>query len=120
VIANVNNDISNNIDFKEIQKLVGVLDKYRDEPTPLNIDKYKQMQQDIREAAKKLDEYSKSPTLLKATTLVPDSLAMQGDTAKISKQENFLKTISNDLYIDETVKALEKVIGEKQIAEASK
>jgi carboxyl-terminal processing protease len=120
VIANVNNDISNNVDFKEIQKLVGVLDKYRDEPTPLNIDKYKQMQQDIREAAKKLDDYSKSPTFLKVTTLAPDSLAMQGDTAKISKQENFLKTVSNDLYIDETVKALEKVIGEKQIAEASK
>jgi carboxyl-terminal processing protease len=120
VIASVNNDISNNIDFKEIQKQVNLLDSYQDEPTPLNIDKYKQMQQNIREAAKKLDKYSKSPTLLKVTTLAPDSLAMQGDTAKISKQETFLKTISNDLYIDETVKTLEKVIGEKQLAEASK
>jgi len=120
VIASVNNDISNNIDFKEIQKQVNLLDNYQDEPTPLNIDKYKQMQQDIREAAKKLDKYSKSPTLLKVTTLAPDSLALQGDTAKVSKQENFLKTISNDLYIAETVKTLEKVIGEKQLAEASK
>ncbi|HZW69935.1 MAG TPA: carboxy terminal-processing peptidase, partial [Hanamia sp.] len=120
VIASVNNDISNNIDFKEIQKQVNLLDNYQDEPTPLNIDKYKQMQQDIREAAKKLDKYSKSPTLLKVATLAPDSLALQGDTAKVSKQENFLKTISNDLYIAETVKTLEKVIGEKQLAEASK
>lgn len=120
VIASVKNDIQNNVDFKEIQKQVSLLDKYRDEPTPLNIDKYKQMQENIVEAAKKLDKYSKSPVLLKATTLMPDSLAMQGDTAKITKQEQFIKTISNDLYIDETVKALEKVIGEKQIAEASK
>jgi carboxyl-terminal processing protease len=119
VFASVKNDIQNNVDFKEIQKQVSLLDKYRDEPTPLNIDKYKQMQENIVEAAKKLDKYSKSPVLLKATTLMPDSLAMQGDTAKITKQEQFIKTISNDLYIDETVKALEKVIGEKHIAEAS-
>ena len=78
------------------------------------------MQANILEAAKKLDKYSKSPALLKVVTLAPDSLSMQGDTAKITKQEQFIKTISNDLYVDETVKALEKVIGEKQIAEASK
>ena len=77
------------------------------------------MQKNIGEAAKKLDEYSKSPVHLQTSTLLPDSLAMKGDTAKISKQEQFVKTISNDLYIDETVKALEKVIGEKQIAEAA-
>ncbi|MEO6894969.1 MAG: carboxy terminal-processing peptidase [Ginsengibacter sp.] len=120
VIASINSDIENNIDFKEIQKQVNLLDKYRDEPTPLNITKYKQMQKNIEEAAKTLDKYSKSPVRLHVTTLMPDSLAMQGDTAKIAKQELFIKMIGNDLYIDETVKALEKVIGEKQIAEASK
>ncbi len=119
-IASVNNSIANNVDFKEIQKQVNLLDKYRDEPTPLNIAKYKQMQKNIEEAAKKLDKYSKSPVRLQVATLVPDSLAIAEDTAKIAKQEQFLKTIGNDLYIDETVKALEKVIGEKQIAEASK
>jgi len=119
-ITSTNTDVNNSVDFKEIQKQVNLLDKYRDEPTPLNIDKYKQMQKDIEAAAKKLDQYSKSPVHLQITTLVPDSLAMQGDTAKISKQDQFIKTISNDLYIDETVKALEKVIGEKQVAEAGK
>ncbi|HSN09233.1 MAG TPA: carboxy terminal-processing peptidase, partial [Hanamia sp.] len=118
-IASINADVDHNIDFKEIQKQVSLLDKYRDEETPLNIVKYKQMQKNIEEAAKKLDEYSKSPVHLQTSTLLPDSLAMKGDTAKISKQEQFVKTISNDLYIDETVKALEKVIGEKQIAEAA-
>jgi carboxyl-terminal processing protease len=120
VIASIKNDIQNNVDFKEIQKQVSLLDKYRDEPTPLNINKYKEMQANILEAAKKLDKFSKSPMLLKVATLAPDSLAMQGDTARITKQEQFIKTISNDLYIGETVKALEKVIGEKQLAEASK
>jgi hypothetical protein len=77
------------------------------------------MQKDIEAAAKKLDKYSKSPVHMQTSTLLPDSLDMQGDTNKISRQEQFIKTISNDLYIDETVKALEKVIGEKQLAEAN-
>jgi carboxyl-terminal processing protease len=119
-VASINQDVNNNIDFKEIQKQVNLLDKYRDEPTPLNINKYKQLQKNIEEAAKKLDEFSKSPVHLQTTTLPVDSLAVQGDTTKISRQEQFIKTISNDLYVDETVKALEKVIGEKQLAEAEK
>ncbi|MGN6800448.1 MAG: carboxy terminal-processing peptidase, partial [Ginsengibacter sp.] len=89
-INSINEDVSNNIDFKEIQKQVNLLDKYRDEPTPLNINKYKQLQKNIEEAAKKLDEYSKSPVHLQTTTLPVDSLAMQGDTAKITKQEQFV------------------------------
>lgn len=119
-IASINAAVSKNVDFKGIQEQVNLLDKYRDEETPLNIVKYKQMQKNIEEAAKKLDAYTKSPVNLDARTLVPDSLAMGGDTAKIKIQHQFLTSIGNDLYIDETVKALEKVIGEKQIAEASK
>ncbi|MEO8820739.1 MAG: carboxy terminal-processing peptidase [Ginsengibacter sp.] len=119
-IASVNAAINKNVDFKGIKEQVSLLDKYRDEETPLNIVKYKQMQKNIEEAAKKLDAYSKSPVNLDPKTLVTDSLAMAGDTSKITMQHQFLKSIGNDLYIDETVKALEKIIGEKQIAEASK
>lgn len=119
-IASVNAAVSKNVDFKGIQEQVSLLDKYRDEETPLNIVKYKQMQKNIEEAAKKLDAYSKSPVNLDPKTLITDSLAMVGDSTKIKMQDQFIKTIGNDLYIDEAVKALEKVIGEKQIAEASK
>lgn len=119
-VQSMNASISKNVDFKGIQEEVSLLDKYRDEETPLNIVKYKQMQKEIEAAAKKLDSYSKSPVNLDPKTLVQDSLATVGDTAKIKRQKQFLATIGSDLYIDETVKALEKVIGEKQIAEASK
>ncbi len=116
-IASINESVSKNADFKEIQQQVSLLDKYRDEETPLNIAKYKQMQKNIEAAAVKLDDYSKSPVNLDPKTLIPDSLAIIGDTAKITRQKQFLKSISSDLYIDETVKTLEKVIGEKQVAE---
>ncbi|MEO5908072.1 MAG: carboxy terminal-processing peptidase [Ginsengibacter sp.] len=117
VVQTINADVNKNVDFKGIREEVALLDKYRNEETPLNIVKYKQMQKDIQEAAKKLDNYSKLPVDLKTETLAPDSLAMAGDTLKVSKQNMFLKTVGSDIYINETVKALEKVIGEEQIAQ---
>jgi carboxyl-terminal processing protease len=117
VIQTINADVDNNVDFKGIREQVALLDNYRNSETPLNIVKYKQMQNDIQEAAKKLDNYSKLPVDLKTETLTPDSLAIAGDTAKVSKQNIFLKTIGSDIYVNETVKALEKVIGEEQIAQ---
>ena len=118
-VESINAAISKNVDFKGIKEQVSILDRYRDEETPLNIVKYKQMQKNIEAAAIKLDNYSKSPVNLDPKTLIPDSLATVGDTSKITMQKQFLKSIGSDLYIDETVKALEKVIGEKQIAEAT-
>jgi carboxyl-terminal processing protease len=117
VIQTINADVDNNVDFKGIREQVALLDNYRNSETPLNIVKYKQMQNNIQEAAKKLDNYSKLPVDLKTETLAPDSLEIAGDTAKVTKQKIFLKTIGSDIYVNETVKALEKVIGEEQIAQ---
>jgi len=119
-VETINSAINKNVDFKGIKEQVSLLDKYRDEETPLNIVKYKQMQKNIEAAAIKLDDYSKSPVSLDPKTLTPDSIAIAGDSSKIKMQKQFLTSIGSDLYIDETVKALEIVIGEKQIAEATK
>lgn len=117
VVQSINSEIQKNVDFKGIQNQVALLDKYRNEPTPLNIVKYKQMQKEVQEASKKLDDYSKLPVALNVEALPSDSTAMVGDTTKVSREKLFLKSIGSDIYVDETVKALEKVIGEKQIAE---
>ncbi|HEY5391398.1 MAG TPA: carboxy terminal-processing peptidase [Hanamia sp.] len=118
VVQSINTEVQKNVDFKGIQKQVALLDDYRNQPTPLNIVKYKQMQKEVQEAAKKLDDYSKLPVALNVDALPSDSIAMAGDTTKMSREKIFLKTIGSDIYVDETVKALEKVIGEKQIAES--
>jgi carboxyl-terminal processing protease len=119
VVANVNADINKNIDFKGIKNEVALLDKYQNEETPLNIVKYKQMQKEIKDAAKKLDTFLKSPVDLKTQSLPQDVAEMGSDTTKINKQTTFLKNIGSDIYVNETVKVLEKVIGEAQIAQAN-
>jgi hypothetical protein len=57
------------------------------------------------------------PVALNTKSLYADSLSVVGDTAKISRQTQFLKSIGTDIYINETVKALQQVIGEEQLAQ---
>jgi len=77
------------------------------------------MQKEIKDAAKKLDAFSKAPVDLHTQSLPQDVAEMGSDTTKINKQTTFLKNIGSDIYVNETVKVLEKVIGEAQIAQAN-
>lgn len=117
VVAEVNNELGKNKDFEGIKKEVDLLDKYRNQESPLNIVKYKEMQKMIKESAKRLDSLSKSSVSLNMTTLPADSLALGTDTLKIQKQDMFLKSIGSDIYVNETVNILQKVIGEEQLAQ---
>lgn len=117
VIAAANSSLKGNKDFEGIKNEVALLDKYRNEETPLNIEKFKEMQKNVNQASKKLDTYTLSPVTLQTHTLPSDSLAIASDTMKVARQVQFLKSIGKDIYIDETVKVLQKVIGEEQLAE---
>jgi hypothetical protein len=77
------------------------------------------MQNDIKEASKRLENYSKVPTSLNAKSVAVDSLNMGSDTDKVKKQTQFLKAIGSDIYIDETVKAIDQIIGEAILAQRS-
>ncbi|MEO8961438.1 MAG: carboxy terminal-processing peptidase [Ginsengibacter sp.] len=118
VVTIINEDVSKNADFKGIQTEVNMLDKYRNEETPLNINKYKEMQKNIKEASKKLDSFSKLSVPLSTQSLYKDSLSIVGDTAKVARQKQFLKSIGTDIYVNETVKALQKIIGEAELAQS--
>ena len=117
VVAKVNTEINQNANFKGIRAAIVLLDKYRNEEVPLNIVKYRQMQKEIKDASKSLEKFSKAPSDLSVKSIAKDSLSLAGDTAKITKQTQFLKAIGNDIYIDETVKAVDKIIGEAALVQ---
>lgn len=119
VVSQTNMAIKNDSTFRNIRETVALLDKYRNEEVPLNITKYKAMQNDIKAASRKLEDFSKAPANLQVNTLAPDSLSIGKDTTKISRQKQFLKSISSDIYINETVKALNQIIGEAILVQRS-
>lgn len=119
VVTEVNQEINKDTNFKNIRETISLLDKYRNAEVPLNIVKYKEMQKDIKEASKSLENYSKLPATLNVKSLSADSMAIGNDTDKVKKQTQFLKSISSDIYIAETVKAVDRIIGEAILVQRS-
>jgi carboxyl-terminal processing protease len=117
IINQTRNQVAENANFKGIRETVNLLDKFRNEEVPLNIVKYKEMQAQIKSASKQLENYSKLPTGLPVNSLIKDSLNIGSDTTKIKSQKQFLKSVGTDIYIDETVNILDKVIGEEALAQ---
>lgn len=117
IVTQAKSQVSQNLNFKGIREIVSLLDKYRNEEVPLNIVEYRAMQEKIKEASKKLDQYSKLSSGLSVKTIAKDSLQIGSDTAKIKAQKQFFKSIGSDIYIDETVKVIDRIIGEEALAQ---
>jgi hypothetical protein len=46
-----------------------------------------------------------------------DSLALGNDSGKIVKNTQFIKRVGDDIYINQTVKVVDKMIDEEQLAQ---
>lgn len=117
VVEDANKEIAADQKFADIRQQVALLDTYSKEEVPLNIDKYKDMQKKIGEAAARLDSLSKVPKKLDVLVLSDGPQEISKDTSSVSRDNFFLKAVKTDIYINETVKVLEKVIGEAQVAQ---
>jgi carboxyl-terminal processing protease len=117
VISETNRDLNQNSTFNGIKLDVNLLDKLNDEETPLNIQQYRERMTEIKDASKKLEDLTDLKVDLSVHNIASDSLAILDDSDKIAKNKQFLTHIGNDIYIDETLKVVEKMIGEEQIAQ---
>ncbi|MEO6221243.1 MAG: carboxy terminal-processing peptidase, partial [Ginsengibacter sp.] len=116
VISSVNNEINQSDRFKGIRNYVGILDKYNDVETPLNISRYRQKITEIKTTSKNLEELTKLTTDLMIANSADDSLQISSDKDKVVKNKQFLKKLGSDIYVDETVKVIDRIIGEAALA----
>ena len=117
VISQANADLNQSPTFKGIREDVSLLDKYNDKETPLNIQKYREKLAEIKATSKQLEDLTKLSVDLSVKNIGSDSLELSNDKDKIAKNKQFLKRIGDDIYIDETVKVVDKMIGEAQLAQ---
>ncbi|MEO8108640.1 MAG: carboxy terminal-processing peptidase [Ginsengibacter sp.] len=119
VISKVNTEINQSSRFKGIREDVSLLDGYNDKETPLNIVKYRQKLSEVKSTSKNLEDLSKLAEDLKVSNIVKDSVEIGGDKDKIAKNKQFLKRLGTDIYVDETVKVIDKIIGEATLAQVN-
>ncbi len=119
VISKVNSEINQSSRFKGIRDDVSLLDDYNDKETPLNIVKYRKKLSEVKSTSKNLEDLSKLPQDLSISNVVKDSVEIGSDKDKIAKNKQFLKRLGTDIYVDETVKVIDKIIGEATLAQVN-
>jgi len=98
------NRIKSNSTFKLIQENSEYMKKKKDENTvSLNEKKYRKDQEEINETSKKMDELTKKAATLDIVNLKADLPEVTADSTAITKNKDWLKGKSKDIYISETV-----------------
>jgi carboxyl-terminal processing protease len=93
--------------FKQIQENSEFLKKKKeDNRVSLNEAKYKKEQEEVNTYSKKMEELQKKTVLLEMANPPADMNRINADSASISKNKEWLKNLSKDIYISETVNIL--------------
>jgi carboxyl-terminal processing protease len=104
---NANNRINSNPVFQQIKKNTEALSKLNDKQYSLQIDKFRKEQQELRNLVKQTDTLLKLQQPLNISYLPQDEQRINGgDKDKRDRYQNFVKTLSKDVYLDQAVKVL--------------
>lgn len=102
LIQNSKKRVFNEPSFNIITKNAARLKQQSDDNTySLNEKKYQEQIKEAKDLAKKLEELEKNKKLLTATNLKADLSNIKKDTASIAKNEEWLKLLRKDPYINE-------------------
>jgi len=96
--------------FNKIKESILWLEKNSDKAYPLNLAKYKEEQKAFNEKRKELDDLYKLNKEMSVKNIAADTVAINAAKEKIDKNAKWLKSVSNDIYIDETVKVMNSMI----------
>jgi len=116
----VNGEIKNNESFNKIKTNVDWLDKYNNKAYSININQYKEEQKKLKAIFKQMDELVKLSQPLNMKNLDSDTASINSSEDKISKNKQWMNLRNKDLYIDESVKVIDRMIVQKNIANKSK
>jgi carboxyl-terminal processing protease len=102
--------------FSKIKTNIDWLSTNSDKEYSLNIVKYKEEQKQLKATYKQLDELYKISKELNVKNTVADTAVIGAAKDKVEKNKQWLKRISGDIYIDETLKVMNNMILQKATA----
>jgi carboxyl-terminal processing protease len=91
------------------------LNKQNDKQYPLNLEKYREEQKQIKATVKQIETLSKLPKQMNVAGLPQDSNKYVGDKDKQTRYEQWLKNLSTDVYLDEAVKVENDMVMQKNL-----
>ncbi|MGI8584227.1 MAG: carboxy terminal-processing peptidase [Chitinophagaceae bacterium] len=118
LINKTNLQLNSDTTFKMIKNGTKLLEKNGDKSYSLNIQKYREELKQLRTTAKQLDSLNKLKIELNVTNSAQDMANLQVDKDKTDRNKLWLKRVSGDIYINETIKVMDNMIGQAALAKA--
>jgi carboxyl-terminal processing protease len=109
-------EIAKNPTFNKIKENIDWLEKYSDKAYPLSLTKYRKEQEQLKAKQKELENLFKLNKDLSVKNIEADMAAINAAKEKIDKNTQWLKRVSGDIYIDETVKVMNSMITQSSTA----
>jgi carboxyl-terminal processing protease len=111
--------IANSTTFNKIKESADWLEKYNDKAYPLNLTKYREEQKQLKAKQKELEDLYKLSKELSVKNIQADMDKINAAKEKIDKNKAWLKRVSGDIYIDETVKVMNSMITQSATAKVN-
>jgi carboxyl-terminal processing protease len=108
--------INTSTSFNTIKETVAKLEKMNDKVYSLNLAKYKAEQKEIRSAIKRIDEINKTADSLGLVMLPSDEKRLAEDNDKLERRKQWIKMLSKDIYLDESVRIMDDMIKQTALA----
>lgn len=112
-------EIAKNATFNKIKESIDWLEKYNDKAYPLNLTKYRAEQKELKAKQKELENLFKLNKEMTVKNIEADLAAINAAKEKVDRNTAWLKRVSGDIYIDETVKVMNNMITQSETAKAN-
>ncbi len=109
-------DVNSSSTFNKIKTNVEWLEKNYDRAYSLNIEQFRKDQKTLKEVVKQIEEAYKLPKPMNIKNLSADVEGVESTKEKTERNKQWLKARSEDIYIDESVKILTKMITQANLA----
>lgn len=116
VVASANQQVQSSTIFSALRSKVQWINKELDKPVSLNLAKYQAEQKQMKIVYKSLDSLYKLPVELKVRPSAADAAKLEGDKEKTEKNKQFINRLKSDIYIDETIKVMNNMIYQNNLA----
>ena len=116
VINTAKDQVNSSSTFQTMKQQIEWIDKKNDKEVSLNLVKYRADLQQLKTAYKELDSLYKLPKAMTVINNPSDTVGFSADKDKMDRNKQFLNRLKGDVYIDETVKVMDNMINQTNIA----
>lgn len=118
-IRNLSNQrVQNSPAFQTIRKNTEWLNRENNKEYSLQLDKYKKEQKQIREAYAQMDSVRRLKTEIDVAALPAEVNRWADDKSKQDRFNQWLKSLRQDIYLDQAVKVVDDIISQQNLVKA--